>query len=288
MKLLEFKSRLGTSSGAVDIREEMLRNVPSMRVTASIIADGDGIVAGTASAKKEAERLGLSLSKAVKDGASIRKGDEILRFSGSPKQIVLAEETLVGLLAKPSGIATNARRFLTAVNGRPQIVCGAWKKMPSLFKEMIRDAISAGGASPRMVPGRFVYLDKNYLTLLGGIERSLAAVAHLEGHSKVVQVKGREGDVGSEACMAARCGADVVFIDTGNPADVTAVADRLLRQGLRRVVKIAFGGGVSLESIAELKKLDVDILDIGRQIVDAPLLDMRLEIVDTNGKRGNA
>ena len=27
--------------------------------------------------------------------------------------------------------------------------------------------------------------------------------------------------------------------------------------------------------------MDVDILDIGRQIVDAPLLDMRLEVVDS-------
>ncbi len=57
-------------------------------------------------------------------------------------------------------------------------------------------------------------------------------------------------------------------------------AERLLQRGLRNRVKLAFGGGVKIESIDELKTLDIDILDIGRQIVDAPILDMRLEIVD--------
>jgi nicotinate-nucleotide pyrophosphorylase (carboxylating) len=44
-------------------------------------------------------------------------------------------------------------------------------------------------------------------------------------------------------------------------------------------VQLAFGGGVTLENIEELKALDIDILDIGRPIVDAPMLDMRLEII---------
>jgi hypothetical protein len=35
----------------------------------------------------------------------------------------------------------------------------------------------------------------------------------------------------------------------------------------------------------ELKGMDVDILDIGRQIVDAPLLDMRLEVIESHRNR---
>jgi len=265
----------------LDVREEILRNVPSRRITASILADDEGIIAGISVARKEADRLGVSLLKILDDGSHVENGDEIIRFAGSPKQIVMAEERLVGLIAKPSGIATNARKFVQATGGRPKVVCGGWKKMPPLLKDMIRDAVSVGGATPRIVPAPFAYLDKNYIELLGGIKKSLAAVAHLESYSKVVQVKGRYGDVVSEACEAAESGADIVFIDTGNPEDVPAVADRLVRLGLRNKVKLAFGGGVNLEDIDELKALDLDILDIGRQIVDAPLLDMRLEIIGT-------
>ncbi len=57
--------------------------------------------------------------------------------------------------------------------------------------------------------------------------------------------------------------------------------------GLRNRVTIAFGGGVGLEDIDELKRLDIDVLDIGRQIVDAPLLDMRLEIESIETRIGS-
>jgi nicotinate-nucleotide pyrophosphorylase (carboxylating) len=45
-------------------------------------------------------------------------------------------------------------------------------------------------------------------------------------------------------------------------------------------VRLAFGGGVQLTDIDRLRELDVDIVDVGRAIVDAPLLDMRFRVVD--------
>ena len=115
----------------VDVREEILRHVDAALVTASIVADEAGILAGVSLAKREAERLGLSLLHFLVEGSPVGKGDEIARFTGSPKQVVMAEESMVGMLAKPSGIATKARRFVEKANGRPKVVCGAWKKMPS-------------------------------------------------------------------------------------------------------------------------------------------------------------
>ena len=65
----------------------------------------------------------------------------------------------------------------------------------------------------------------------------------------------------------------------GQPEDIQPVSECLHQRGLRSKVKLAFGGGVNIKSVEELKALDIDILDIGRQIVDAPILDMRLEII---------
>jgi nicotinate-nucleotide pyrophosphorylase (carboxylating) len=267
-------------SEALDVREELLKNVQRKKVTASIVVDEDGIIAGITSTKEEAGKLGLSILKVVNEGSPVRKGDEVIRFSGTPRQIVMAEEILMGLMAKPSGIATRAHKFVKATGGKPKVVCGAWKKMPPSLKEMIREAILTGGALSRIEALPFAYLDKNYIELLGGIKKSLEAVTSLSHVSKVVQVRGRYQDIVSEACEAAESGADIVFIDSGKPDDVRRIVERLRQRGLREKVKIAFGGGVNLEAIDELKNLDIDILDIGRQIVDAPLLDMRLEIID--------
>ncbi|NWF92258.1 MAG: hypothetical protein HXY46_05040 [Syntrophaceae bacterium] len=266
-------------SEALDVREEILKSVKRKKVTASIVVDEDGIIAGIASAKEEAGKLGLSILRVVKEGSELKKGDEIIRFSGTPKQIVMAEELLIGLMAKPSGIATSAHKFVQETGGRPRVVCGAWKKMPPSLKETIREAIHTGGALSRIASPPFAYLDKNYVELLGGITQSLQAVSHLAPCSKVVQIKGRYKDIGSEACEAAEAGADIIFIDTGHPEDITTVSERLRRKGLRGKVAIAFGGGLNLEALKTLRPLDLDMIDIGRQIVDAPILEMRMEII---------
>jgi nicotinate-nucleotide pyrophosphorylase (carboxylating) len=260
-----------------DLRDDILRGAAGKQVVASVIADDSGVLAETSAVASEAQHLGLDLQRIRADGP-IRTGDEIARFAGSAKQIVSAEDVLIGLMAKASGIATAARRFVDRAAGRPKIVSGAWKKMPASQKDAIRRAVVAGGASCRISDHPFIYLDKNYIRILGGITASLNAVAGLPEHEKVVQLKGRYQDIAREACAAVAEGADLLHIDTGQPDDVTHVSQALTRLGLRRRVRIAFGGNVRLEDMNRLRALDIDILDIGRQIVDAPLLDMRMEV----------
>jgi nicotinate-nucleotide pyrophosphorylase (carboxylating) len=265
-----------------DIRDEIFRGVAKRRVTVSIIADDEGIVVGTDAVRRAANELGMSIDSLLDEGSPVGKGDEIGRFSGTPKQVAVAEERLIGFMAKPSGIATAARRFVEEAGRRPEIVSGAWKKMPGSEKEMIRRAIITGGARYRICQEPFIFLDKNYVKMLGGISESLRAVADLNGHLRVVQLKGFSGDIALEACEAVEQGADIVFIDSGKHDDLKRVGEKLRESGLRDHVRIAFGGGIRLEDIESLKSLDVDILDIGRQIVDAPLLDMRLEVVESH------
>jgi nicotinate-nucleotide pyrophosphorylase (carboxylating) len=262
-----------------DIRDRIFESLAGAGITASIIADGDGVLAGTSSAAQAAEKLGLRLEAMRNDGDDVVAGDEIARFFGTPKQTAVAEDTLMGFMAKPSGIATAAREFVNKTGNAPRIVCGAWKKMPAALKSAIRSAVVAGGAFCRISDEPFVYLDKNYIEMFGGVRESLDAVADMKGYLKVVQLRGRHKDILSEAFEAVVSGASILFIDTGRFEDVRAVAGALAERGFRRGVEIAFGGGVRLEHVAQLMELDIDILDIGRQILDAPLLDMRFEIV---------
>jgi len=268
-----------TETNEPDIRDEILRGIANRTVTARIIADDRGILAETAALKREAEALGLKIGHVLGEGSPVGPGDEIARYHGRPKQIAMAEERLIGLIAKPSGIATAARRFVEKAGRRPEIVSGAWKKMPWGQKDMIRRAVIAGGAKSRIAEVPFLYLDKNYVRMLGGVRPCLAAVAGLNGYLKVVQVQGEYGAIDREAVDAVALGADIIFIDTGSPEDLARTTDALRRAGLRDRVRIAFGGGVQLEDMESLKALDADLLDVGRPIIDAPLLDMRIEII---------
>jgi len=94
----------------------------------------------------------------------------------------------------------------------------------------------------------------------------------------VIQLRGRYKEIGSEALEAARLGADILFIDTGEMGHINHVSEKIRKAGLRERVEIAFGGGVTLKEMNIIRTLDVDILDIGRAIVDAPLLDLKYEV----------
>ncbi|WP_029117486.1 hypothetical protein [Mycobacterium sp. URHB0044] len=254
-----------------DPRETIFAGIAERVFTAALIADDEGIVSPVAAAAESLQDLGLRIDFALREADHVRPGDEIIRFRGTPMQIALAEERVVGLLAKASGIATATRRFVDRANGSPRIVSGAWKKLPVSVKDTIRSAIMAGGAEPRIATWPFVYLDKNFVTMLGGVDATLAAVAEMAGHRKVIQLDDPELVV-----AAVHGGADVVFIDTGKLGDAAIASRELCGAGVRGRVELAFGGGVRLEDIDELKRLEVDTVDVGRAIVDAPLLDMHV------------
>ena len=44
-------------------------------------------------------------------------------------------------------------------------------------------------------------------------------------------------------------------------------------------MQLAYAGGVKLTDIPQLTQERLDVLCVGKQIVDAPLLDMKLDVI---------
>lgn len=261
-----------------NIRDLVFSHVKGRKYLAHIYAQGDGILSGTQWLRKACRRLGIALKRCRKGGTKIRRGDIVAAIEGTAKQLALGEEELIGWISKASGIATAACRAKTAAGKGLQVVSGAWKKMPLPLKELIRQAVVDGGIQYRISKKPFVYLDKNYLKILGGIEEALLAVKDLKPSIKVVQLKGKRRKLFREATLAARLGAHIIMIDTGEKADIERVNLALKEQGLRRKVRLAFAGDICIEELKNLRKMPVEIIDIGKAIVDAPLLDMRMDV----------
>jgi nicotinate-nucleotide pyrophosphorylase (carboxylating) len=268
-----------------DPRDKFFAPVATARVTARLVAEQAGILAGAAAVPAALAEIGLAAQHQLADGAALEAGSMVTEIAGSPKEIALAEERLIGLMAKPSGIATATARFVARAQGRVRVVSGAWKKLPFSQKEMIRQAIVVGGAVPRIAEWPFLYIDKNFVRMYGGLEPTLAAARRFDGWTRIVQIRGEYGDIGDEAVRVATGGATIVFVDSGTIGDAERAISALKAQGLRSAVEVAFAGGVQLGDIEALAEIGVDIVDIGRPIVDAPLLDMRLDVIDVLRER---
>ncbi len=260
---------------ARDIRDQIFAGLGGRTFTASLRAVTPGVLAGVEAAERWASDLGLQVEWAWAEGDWLPAGAEVARLRGRAKAIALGEECLLGCLGKASGIATAARRARELAAGRVRVVSGAWKKMPPELKEMVRRAVQVGGIPFRILDEPFLYLDKNYVRMLGGIEAALAAVQGLGG-VRVIQVRGEEASIAEETVRACRAGAGVVMVDTGRWEDALAA---LGAAAPYPGVRIAFAGGIRLEDIPALADLGIHILDIGAAIVDAPLLDLQLDAV---------
>lgn len=262
-----------------DIREIIFAAEKDYAVVAAISVERDGVVSGIEQAVEAAQELGLVALSNVQDGMRVSKGETVLTVFGDPIQIVKGEERLIGLMSKASGIATAAANAVELAKGRIEIVCGSYKKMPDLAKHLLQRAVVAGGAKQRIAPLPFVYLDKNYISILGGIEQTLKAASRLDGYTTVIQLRGNGMPIEQEALLALRNGADVLMIDTGNQEDIVRVMEALQAEHGRDRVKVAFAGNVNIRDIPRLADQGIDILCIGKEIVDAPLLDMKLDVI---------
>ncbi len=261
-----------------DIREQIFREHMTRHVTACITAEAGGVLSGIRRARHLMESLALLFVSSVTDGTLIGVGQEIARVAGNPLQIAQAEEKIIGALSKSSGIATAAQQAFLKAGPRCQVVCGGWKKMPLEIKDLVRQAVQDGGIRTRIHEDNFIYLDKNYVRMMGGVREAIRAVHHLN-RAVVVRVRGEFRPVEEETIEAARMGVAVVMIDTGRVDDLIQALQALGNNGLRSRVRIAFAGNVSLTDLETLAQLDLDVIDMGYAILDAPCLPMRFDVI---------
>jgi len=263
-----------------DIRDLIFLKVKEMKFLAEITSQRYGMLSGIHWFQGACRNLGIDLEECKKNGTKVRPSEVIAVLRGNPKQMALAEEELIGWIAKSSGIATAAWEAKAAAGRRLKVVSGAWKKMPVPIKDLIRQAILDGGIYYRISEKPFIYLDKNYVKILGGVKEALLSVKNLKRFTKIIQLKSRGKRLCQEALVASQLGVHIIMIDTGQQEDIKMVDLVLREQGLRRKVKIAFGGNIKIEDLKKFREFPVDIVDIGKAIVDAPLLDMRMDIIE--------
>jgi nicotinate-nucleotide pyrophosphorylase (carboxylating) len=261
-----------------DIRDLIFRKVKRKKYLAHISAQGQGIFSGAGWLKKACRNLKIDLKNCKENGVRIRPSEIVATLEGSAKQIAVGEEELVGWVSKASGIATAAWKAKKAAGRNLKVISGAWKKMPLPIKDLVRQAVADGGVKYRIAEKPFLYLDKNYVRMLGGVEKTLHSVKALKGHTLVIQLKTEKRGLLREAVLAAQKGAGIIMIDTGKKEDIERIDSMLRAKGLRDRVQLAFGGNIRIGDLKDLKEMPVEIVDIGKAIVDAPLLDMRLDI----------
>ena len=251
---------------------------PDMESTAALLAKEDGVLAGLDVGLEAFRRLDsrMATTPLMKDGASIRAGDHLGTIEGSVASLLKAERTAVNFMRHMSGIATETRRYVQAVDGYQARIVDTRKTTPGLRFLEKYSVRMGGGQNHRYNLGDGILIKDNHIDALRSDGLSLGdvvkkAIRHAS-HTIRVEVEVESLEQLDEALDA---GAEFVLLDN---MDFEQMAE---------AVRVARGkafteasGGITLETVRAVAATGVDIISVGALTHSVRALDISMDMLD--------
>ena len=272
-KLLEF---LSEDLGEGDVTVTALIP-PNLTTTAKIIAKQNGIIAGIQETTILAECLNLKTQPHITDGQTIKNNQVLLELSGNAQTLLTAERTILNLISRMSGIATQTHTLTQQIKTtNPNLRIAATRKTAPGLRYFDKKAILIGGGDPhRLHLDDMVLIKDNHIALTGSVEEALKKAKTHASFSKKIEIEVANIQ---DALKAAEGGADIIMLDNFSLKQAKE-ATQILRQLGHTEVLIEISGGITPQNILEYAALDINIISLGGLTHSVKALDISLEIV---------
>jgi len=244
------------------------------QVTATICANEDGIIAGIEEVHYFFSKTSLRLTAEIKDGVSVCKDEKILQLIAPAVDILKYERTILNILQRMSGIATNASRLQLLLGEKPRIAATRKTQWGLLDKK----AVSVGGGlTHRLSLSDGILIKDNHLNLLSyNQEESLKEILQNIGH-KNVEI---EVESPSQAKLIKKIWQDmyadrplILMLDNFTREDALKTIQDLHKSNI--IVELS--GGIDGSNISHYSQLGADVISLGSLTHSSHALDMSLQ-----------
>ena len=232
-----------------------------------------GVLAGLPCAMAAFRLLdaGIAVSVHKADSDAVEEGEDILTVTGPAATILTAERTALNFVTLLSGVATETRRYVEAVQGtRANIVCTR-KTLPGLRALQKYAVRMGGGHNHRFGLSDGILIKDNHIAMAGGIGEAIARARTSAGHMVKIEVEVDTLDQLREVLDAGGVNSvllDNMTLDQMREA-VTMVAGRFATQA---------SGNVRLDTIRAIAETGVDLISIGALTHSVKALDIGLDV----------
>jgi nicotinate-nucleotide pyrophosphorylase (carboxylating) len=214
----------------------------------------------------------------ARDGAALEPGAVLARLSGDPRTLLAAERIALNFLQRLSGVATQTRRYATALGSGRTRLLDTRKTTPG-YRMLEKYAVACGGGWNHRL-GLFdrVMLKDNHLALLEATpprksaSHRLAAAVNLARRSAPDLPVEVEVDRLDQIPAVLDAGADVILLDN------------FTLPSLRRAIALIHGrafteasGGITLRSLPRLAGLGLDFVSTGALVHQSIWVDIGLD-----------
>jgi len=257
---------------------------PCVHADAIVLAKEAGTVAGIEEVTILAKSIGLTACAEVADGDQIKKGQVLLQITGEARLILSAERTLLNLLSRMSGIATQTRRLATIIEKSKSSakIAATRKTAPGLLYFDKKAVIIGGGDPHRFHLDDMVLIKDNHIAIAGSAEAAVKKAKEKGSFSKKIEV---EVSSAEDILKVAKAGADIIMLDNFVPAQINRAANILKEAGYFGKVLLEASGGITEENLKEYAKTPVNIISIGALTHSSKALDISVEIVKPQEKK---
>jgi len=261
---------LAEDIGKGDITSKLL---PRKKIAANIIARQEGIIAGVQYAREIFVSRRCKVRILKRDGCKVRPNQKIMLVSGSAYSILSCERTVLNLLSRMSGIATQTNflvKLIRSVN--PKVTLYSTRKTAPGLRIFDKEAVEIGGGHRhRMSLDKMVMIKDNHIAT----DSLLNLVRHAKRKHKKIEV---EVENLRDAITAAKEGAPIIMLDNISPPQIANIIKALKQLNLRDKVKIEASGGIDATNIKSYAKSGVDIISVGKLTSSVSGLDLSLDV----------
>ena len=268
-KLLQF---LSEDIQRGDITSALLSN---QKIKAKIISRERGVVAGVVFARNIFRLKGSAVRIFTKDGSRLKQNQTVLQVSGNAKSILSCERTVLNLLSRMSGIATQTNYLVSQIKkySKKTNLYSTRKTAPGLRYFDKEAVVIGGGRKHRMALDDMIMIKDNHLLLSNSME-DIIKKARKKRRQVEVEVENQR-----DAILATKYGATIVMLDNFSPAQIKKTITALQKEKLRNKVRLEASGGINSKNIGAYAKTGVDMISVGSITNSVKGLDLSLEVI---------
>ncbi|MBW2189846.1 MAG: carboxylating nicotinate-nucleotide diphosphorylase [Deltaproteobacteria bacterium] len=206
----------------------------------------------------------------VQDGDIVEAGASVAALSGPATSILLGERVALNFLQRLTGVATMTRLFADALpEGSSTRITDTRKTTPGL-RAFERYAVRCGGGyNHREDLGAAILIKDNHIAAAGGCTQAIERARAYAPHTCRIEC---EVDTLAQLEEVLTAKADIVMLDNFTDEEVR---DALALINGRAIVEVS--GGITLERVAALGTLGVDVISVGALTHSSPSSDLGLD-----------
>jgi nicotinate-nucleotide pyrophosphorylase (carboxylating) len=209
----------------------------------------------------------------VSDGDEVEAGKVIARTGGFADVLLAGERVALNLLQRLSGVATETRRYVKAIEGTRAAIVDTRKTTPGLRMLEKYAVLAGGGRNHRFGLDDGVLIKDNHIALAGGVGAAVERARRSVGHLHKIEV-----EVSTQADLreAIESGADILLLDNLSPEETARSVE--LARSLAPNVLLESSGGITFENVRAYADAGVDLISVGALTHSARARDISFKI----------